>query len=398
MQREEGFELKKKIQSLIKNDNAFVTNNTDVNSLLKSLLEVRMLAKQMYPNNEALQMILDRQDLFKGEQIEHTSTTKTELIIDNAKEIALAIDLRTFNVDDSVRGLDSSNIREASNAVPTDSSDLLPREVAEKIEKSEVRKIKLNAFSTFILAILAGAFIALGGIYFTFATGQVIVTLPFTQVIGGLVFSMGLMFVVITGAQLFTGNNLNVMNLASKKIKVSMLARNWAIVYVGNLIGAVATAGILYMSNAWTNNGYQYGIRALQIASHKVSLGFVEAFFLGILCNCLVCLAIWLAAAGKKISDKILAVIFPVSAFVAMGFEHSVANMYFLSFSLMIKDNPLLLSAMQTAGTTVNTSNIDFMGALQNLLPVTLGNIVGGSIMVGLVYWLAFQRNNKKLN
>jgi len=224
------------------------------------------------------------------------------------------------------------------------------------------------------------------------------VTRPFTQIIGGLVFSTGLILVVVTGAELFTGNHLAIMALASRKITASKILKNWAIIYVGNFIGSVATAWILYMSKAWTNNDYQFGIRAMMIASHKVNLGFVEAFFLGILCNVLVCLAIWLAASGKKVSDKILGIIFPLSAFVAMGFEHSIANMYFLFFPLLIKDDPSLLSAINKAGIAIDMSHVDYMGALNNLVPVTLGNLVGGCVFVGLVYWLAFLRNNTKKN
>ncbi|TLX89926.1 MAG: formate/nitrite transporter family protein, partial [Thaumarchaeota archaeon] len=317
--------------------------------------------------------------------------------MDFAKEIGESIGLEFLYNEDHIRnkGLEFSSLEnrsETPSVTPSaNSSDSLqPSEIAEKMEKVGVQKVNLNSFSAFILAITAGAFIALGGIYFTFATSQIIVTRPFTQIIGGMVFSMGLILVVIAGAELFTGNHLAIMGLASRKITVSKLLRNWILVYVGNFLGSVATAAILYMSKAWTNNGYQFGIRAMMIASHKVSLGFVEAFFLGILCNSLVCLALWLAASGKKVSDKVLAIIFPISAFVAIGFEHSVANMYFLTFSLMIKDDPMLLSAMKTAGIAVDTSNIDYIGVLNNLVPVTLGNIVGGCLFVGLVYWLAY--------
>src|SRR5947209_8021727 len=342
-------------------------------------------------------------------------------MIDFAKEIAETIGYELLYHDDSIRSNDiRSNIRNpglefrdnsenplvketpsptGTEAPSSNSSDsLLPREIAEKMEKVGIQKVNLNTFSAFILAILAGAFIALGGIYFTFATGQIIVTRPFTQIIGGLVFSTGLILVVVTGAELFTGNHLAIMSLASRKITATKLLKNWVIIFGGNFIGSVGTAWILYMSNAWTNNDYQFGIRALMIASHKVNLGFVEAFFLGILCNVLVCLAIWLAASGKKVSDKILGIIFPLSAFVAMGFEHSIANMYFLIFPLWIKDDPSLLLAIKAAGITVNTSNIDYMGVLHNIIPVTLGNIVGGCVFVGLVYWLAFLRNNRKEN
>ncbi len=409
MQRERGIErvLVEKIESLLNRENTSLRDGTDANSLQMSLFEVQTLVKQLYPNDENLKEILDRQDLFirKGGIGDTTGITKTEMIMDFAKEIAESIGLEFLYNEDHIRnkGLEFSNLENhketPSMTSSSNSSDSLqPREIAEKMEKVGVQKVNLNSFSAFILAITAGAFIALGGIYFTFATSQIIVTRPFTQIIGGMVFSMGLILVVIAGAELFTGNHLAIMSLVSRKITASKLLRNWILVYAGNFLGSVATAAILYMSKAWTNNGYQFGIRAMMIASHKVSLGFVEAFFLGILCNSLVCLALWLAASGKKVSDKVLAIIFPISAFVAIGFEHSVANMYFLTFSLMIKDDPMLLSAMKTAGITVDMSNIDYIGVLNNLVPVTLGNIVGGCLFVGLVYWLAYLRNNRKEN
>jgi len=292
---------------------------------------------------------------------------------------------------DSIKKTDSV---ESSNS----SDSLSPSETAEKVANKEMQKVNTNTFSTFMLAILAGALIAIGGVYFTFATSQIIVTRTFTQVFGGLLFSFGLMAVVITGAQMFTGNTLGIMNIASRKLKVTKLLRNWALVYFGNYVGAAVTAGVLFMSHVWTRNGYQFGIRALMIASPKVSLSFVDAFFLGILANSLVCLAVYLGASGKRVTDKIFGIIFPTAAFIAMGFEHSVANMYFLTFALLIKNDPSLLSTMQTVGVTVDTSHLDFMGIVHNLIPVTLGNIVGGSVFIGLVYWLAFMRNKRKEN
>jgi len=315
-----------KIESLLNRENTSLRDNTDANSLQMSLSEVQKLVEQLYPNDENLREILDRQDLFirKGGIGDTTGITKTEMIMDFAKEIAESIGLESLYNEDRIRnkGLEFSNLENhketPSVTSSSNSSDSLqPREIAEKMEKVGVQKVNLNSFSAFILAITAGAFIALGGIYFTFATSQIIVTRPFTQIIGGMVFSMGLILVVIAGAELFTGNHLAIMSLASRKITVSKLLRNWILVYVGNFLGSVATAAILYMSKAWTNNGYQFGIRAMMISSHKVSLGFVEAFFLGILCNSLVCLAIYLAASGKKVSDKILAIMFPTAAFIA---------------------------------------------------------------------------------
>lgn len=415
LQREASLELlKEKIESLLSEDSTSVRSNTDVNLLQRSFFEIQMLAKQLNPSNETLKTVLNKQSLIKYRQntSDTANTIKTETIIDGAKEIALIIgldvsknksmrysDLELTNNEYSIKDKTTSpySFDSLDSRDSLDSSDSLsPSETAEKVAKSDMQKVNTNVFSTFILSILAGAFIALGGIYFTFATSQVTVTSTFTQILGGLSFSMGLMFVVITGAQLFTGNNLGVMNVASRKLGAVRLLKNWAIVYGGNFVGSISTAGVLYMSKAWTNNGYQFGIRALAIANHKVSLGYVDAFFLGILCNCLVCLAIWLAASGKKVSDKILAIIFPVAAFVAMGFEHSVANMYFLSFAYIIKNDPSFLSAMQTAGTIVDTSHITYTGILHNILPVTLGNIVGGSVFIGLMYWLAYLRNNKK--
>ena len=387
MQRETGSQrLREKIDELLSKDAP--RSYANVNSLQKSLSEVQTLAKQLYPNNETLKTILNRQDFSMEQRLEDPKSITNTDIMNNAKEIALAIGLEDHSRD---------NIKKTSGVASIESSNSLsPSETAEKVAQIDLQKVNTNAISTFILAILAGALIAIAGVYFTFATSQMIVTRTFTQIFGGLLFSMGLMFVVITGAQMFTGNTLGIMNIASRKLKATKLLRNWAIVYAGNFVGSVATAGVLYMSKAWTNNGYQFGIKAMMIASHKVSLGFVDAFFLGILCNSLVCLAIYLAAGGKKISDKVLAIMFPTAAFIAMGFEHCVANMYFLTFASMIKNDPSLLSAMQTAGVTVDISHLDYMGIVSNLLPVTLGNIVGGSVFVGLTYWLAFMRNKRK--
>ncbi len=272
----------------------------------------------------------------------------------------------------------------------------LPDEIARKMQTGGVQKANLSFTSTFVLAILAGAFISLGGIYFTFTTSQITLTQPFTQVLGGLTFSLGLILVVVAGAELFTGNNLMILGLASKKIVLPKLLRNWIIVYCGNFVGAIGTSVIFYLSSAWTANDYQIGIRAITIASTKTNHGFVEAFFLGMLCNSLVCLAIWLANSGKRVSDKILAIIFPISAFVALGFEHSIANMYFLTFALLIKNDPLLMAAMQKNGMIPDMSHLNILGMFNNLLPVTLGNIVGGSLLIGFVYWIVYLRNGQK--
>jgi formate/nitrite transporter len=321
----------------------------NVSELAEVLRKSQRLAVQLYPDNSLLKSLDDSYpESLSGIRI-------------RAEQIALALGIEL-------------------------SDRTGPSEIASKMENAGVAKTKIDAPTTFLLAVLAGAFISLGGIYFTFATAQQTISGPFTQVLGGLTFSLGLILVVVAGAELFTGNNLMVTALISKKIRLSSLLRNWAIVYVGNLVGAILTSLVLYMSNAWSSNGYQYGLRALSVASIKVNHGFVEAFFLGILCNSLVCMAIWMASGGRRISEKVLAVIFPISAFVAIGFEHSVANMYFLSFALMIKGDSGLASAMP------DISNIGLDGVIGNLVPVTLGNIVGGAVFVGAVYWFVYLR------
>lgn len=199
---------------------------------------------------------------------------------------------------------------------------------------------------------------------------------------------------MVAGAELFTGNNLIVMAFASRKISLQKLLRNWSIVYAGNFVGALLTSVVLYFTNVWAVNNYQYGIRAVTIANNKMNLDFVEAFSLGILCNALVCLAIWLAMGGRNVTDKILGIIFPISAFIAVGFEHSVANMYFLPFALMIKDDPNLLLALQNS-VSMDLSNLNLTGLFNNLLPVSLGNIVGGSLFVGIVYWFIYLRKGR---
>lgn len=271
-----------------------------------------------------------------------------------------------------------------------------PDEIARKIEKVGVAKANLDFYSTITLAILAGAFISLGSMFFTLVTSQITLSYPFTQILGGMTFSLGLILVVVAGAELFTGNNLIVMALASRKINLVKLLRNWSIVYVGNFIGALLTSAIFYFTNVWTINNYQFGIRALAVANNKVNLDFAEAFSLGILCNALVCLAMWLAMGGRNVTDKIFGIIFPISAFVALGFEHSVANMYFIPFALMIKGDPDVLSMIQSSGSVLDLSNITISGLISNIIPVSLGNIVGGSLFVGIVYWLVYlrKRNN----
>lgn len=272
---------------------------------------------------------------------------------------------------------------------------LVPKEMAAKMENIGVAKVNLGPLRMFALAILAGAFIALGAIFATTVTTGAGGAVPFgiTKLLGGLVFCLGLILVIGAGAELFTGNNLIMMAWASGKVSTFRLLRNWVIVYLGNFVGSVLTAVFMLLSQQYTFGGNAIGLNALNIASGKLTYGFTQALVLGIFCNALVCLAVWLAAGARSATDKILAVIFPITAFVAAGFEHSVANMYFIPIGLFIKDfapGGFWEAAGTAPASFANLTWGNFF--LANLLPVTIGNIIGGGVMVGLVYWFIYLR------
>ncbi len=275
---------------------------------------------------------------------------------------------------------------------------LLPEEMAAKAEEIGVKKAAMDLTTMFVLAVLAGAFIALGAVFSTTVAAGASGALPYglVRLSAGLVFSLGLILVIVGGAELFTGNNLIVMAWANRKIGTALLLRNWVIVYLGNFVGAVATAGLVYLSGQYAFGSGAVGAAALATAHAKVSYGFGQAVVLGILCNGLVCLAIWLSYSGRSTADKILAIVPPIAAFVAAGFEHSVANMYFLPVGLFIKtgaDEPFWSAIGKTAGDYPDLTWAGFF--VNNLPPVTLGNIVGGSVLVGAVYWFVYLRNAK---
>lgn len=283
---------------------------------------------------------------------------------------------------------------------------LLPPEMAHKAETLGVNKANAPARTLFLLAVLAGAFIGLGAMFATVAFSGSIPfstafspTLPYglTRLLGGLVFSLGLILVIVGGAELFTGNVLIIMAWASRKVSTLRLLRNWGIVYLGNFVGAALTALLVFLSNHYFNGSGTIGLTALNIAEAKTGLAFLPALASGILCNALVCLAVWLTYSARTTTDKILAIVFPITAFVAAGFEHSIANMYFLPFGLLIKS-----FAPGSFWDLINRSAESFSGLtwgtflLNNLLPVTLGNIIGGGVLVAFVYWAVYLWKTKK--
>ncbi|MCK6539704.1 MAG: formate/nitrite transporter family protein [Anaerolineales bacterium] len=286
---------------------------------------------------------------------------------------------------------------------------LLPQEMATRVEYLGVRKAEMPFLKMFMLAVLAGAFIALGAIFATtVSAGSMTVTASggetayttgfpygFNRLLTGLVFSLGLILVVVGGAELFTGNNLIVMAWANGKVTGRALLRNWAIVYVGNFVGSIGTVILMFFTKQYTFGSNSVGIAALKIGVAKVEFGFLQAVALGILCNALVCLAVWLTFSARSVIDKIAAIIFPITAFVAAGFEHSIANMYFIPYALFIKFfDPAYIA---TVGDKV--AHLDKLTwkafVLNNLIPVTIGNIIGGAVLVAAVYWAIFLRPGK---
>ncbi len=269
-----------------------------------------------------------------------------------------------------------------------------PAQMAARVEKAGIVKGNLDFLSMFILSIVAGAFIAFGAILYTYVIHDSSLSLGLTKLLGGLVFCLGLILVIVAGAELFTGNNLIVMAYVSRKISLQRLLRNWTIVFCGNLAGSLAMVFLLSQSGQWTAAGASVGVEALMIANGKVNLTFLQALSRGILCNILVCLAVWLCFSGRSVTDKVLAIIFPITAFVALGFEHSVANMYFVPAGLVLKHNTQVLSAAEgLLGQVPDLSRLTISGFLvRNLLPVSLGNIIGGGLLVGIIYWFVYLR------
>ena len=268
---------------------------------------------------------------------------------------------------------------------------LPPADVARKAETVGVAKAGMPVLDVLLLGVLAGAFIALGAIFATtVAAGGSTMPYGVVRLFAGLVFTLGLILVVVAGAELFTGNNLIVMAWASRRVSAARLLGNWTIVWIGNFVGAFATAILLFLSEQYTFGDGAVGQTALSIAAGKTSLGFVEAVALGMLCNGLVCLAVWLTYGAHTTTDKILAIVPPIAAFVAAGFEHSVANMYFISIALLIETDEAFVASLDPPYDLSGLSWGSFF--TDNLLPVTIGNIIGGAVLVGAVYGCVYLR------
>jgi formate transporter len=269
---------------------------------------------------------------------------------------------------------------------------LVPAEMAVKAAETGVKKTGLDILRMFLLAILAGAFIAMGAIFATtVSAGGSALPYGVTRLLAGITFTLGLILVVVSGSELFTGNSLIIIAFANRRITLAKLLRNWGVVYLGNFVGALLTAYLMFLARQYTFGGGSIGLAALNTGEAKTALGFVQAIVLGVFCNALVCMAVWMCYSARSTIDKILAIIPPISAFVAAGFEHSIANMYFIPVALFIKQmgTPAFFEAIKkTPADFPHLTWSNFF--LANLLPVTIGNIVGGVVMVGLVYWFIY--------
>jgi len=258
-----------------------------------------------------------------------------------------------------------------------------PKEIAHRVKTVGVAKARLPLLSMLLLGILAGAFIGLGALYFVIIKSDASLSFAISQLLSGLAFSLGLILVIVAGAELFTGNNLLAMAWADKQITSYELLKNWVIICFANFLGATGLAVLVFLSGHTEMNGGAIADKYLLIAAAKCSLPFWSAFFKGVLCNVFVCLAVWMALAGRTVIDKAIAIVFPISAFVAAGFEHSIANMYIVPLAMLIK----------TFGTsTIIADSVSWMGLLSNLVPVILGNLIGGSVLVGLIYHVIYRR------
>lgn len=268
-----------------------------------------------------------------------------------------------------------------------------PKQIAENFAtKAMPAKVSYGKIKTLILAMAAGAFISFGAqASLTAMAGTDSVAFGLAKMLGGIIFSAGLMMIVFTGAELFTGNVLISMSVLEKKIPVAKLFRNWFWVYIGNFIGAIIVASLIHFANAYHGTNEVLGVLGLKVAYGKVNLTFTQALASGILCNWLVCMAVWMAAAAKDVSGKIWAILFPITAFAMCGYEHCVANMYMITNGLLVKTSEAVVTASGFTTEQLATLNLKTF-LINNLVPVTIGNIIGALLFVAGTFWLAYMK------
>lgn len=276
------------------------------------------------------------------------------------------------------------------------SNFLSPAEVAELVVGVGQRKAEMSVTNQLILGVMAGAFIAFGAAGSCVAV-HTVESAGVAKALAGALFAAGLVMVVVAGGELFTGNSLMLMAMAEGRISPWQLLRSWIVVYAGNFAGALLTAGLVCLSGQWGMSGGLLGASVIKTAAGKTALSFQNAFFLGILCNWLVCLAVWMSFAARDIAGKVLVIFFPIWIFVTSGFEHSVANMYYIPAGILAAADPALAERAASVGLSPEAlANLNWGAMLQaNLLPVTLGNVVGGGVLVALACWFVYRRDKR---
>ncbi len=270
---------------------------------------------------------------------------------------------------------------------------LLPPQMALACETAGAAKAGRDALALLVLGLLAGAFIAFGAIFMTIVlTGSGSLPWGVARLLAGLVFSLGLILVIAGGAELFTGDSLMIVACASRRITVGALLRAWLLVYAGNIAGALGTAGLVFLAGHHGFGDGAVGKTALLIAAAKSALPTMQLFFLAVLCNVLVCLAVWMSFGARSVTDKVVVIVPPVAAFVAAGFEHSIANLYLLPYGLAVKAwaRPEFWAAIGQSAS--DYPGLTISATLHNILVSTIGNLAGGSLMVGVVYWFVYLR------
>ena len=279
---------------------------------------------------------------------------------------------------------------DAKDLVIPDPNCLSATAMEQKAETVGVGKATNDPGRVFMLAIMAGMQIGMGALLMTIVKSDAAFSFGLSQLLGGIAFSLGLICVVVAGAELFTGNSLMVMGALSKRLTWGALAKNWVIVWLGNLAGSLVLVAIIFACGTWAMNSGAVGDTMVSVAASKAGLPWLTVFFRAIMCNILVCLGVWMGFAGKSVIDKIFTCIFPVMAFVACGFEHCVANMFFLPMGLIAYNNGFGASVAAAADV------LNLSGIVYNISAATLGNIMGGAVFVGLVYWFAYRKKAEK--
>jgi formate/nitrite transporter len=302
-----------------------------------------------------------------------------------------------MSINTSLIASDKDSNKNEGKTTMTQEKTLKPKEILERTMDSAVVKAEGGFTKLLILGILAGGFIALAAegsnmaAFNLFANPE---TYGLGKVLAGSIFGTGLMLVVLAGGELFTGNTMMLAALCERRITAYRLLRNWLIVYGGNLIGSLMVAWMMAHSGLFNSGGEMLGAVTVNIAAYKVQLSFAQGFILGILCNWLVCLAVWMAAGTESMVGKIFAIFFPIWLFITSGFEHSVANMYYIPAGIFANGlNPHFAQLVGLSEEALN--HLNWQGFfVNNLIPVTLGNIVGGGILVAMAYWLAYKKDS----